>query len=60
MELIFDDVMFGELKDENYQLRHKRTFVKTADESLSFFFLVGRLFDSFSGDQRAFMKETGD
>lgn len=51
MELIFDDVMFSELKDENYQLRDKRTFVKTANECQSCFFLaVGRLFDSFSGD----------
>lgn len=35
MELIFDDVMFSELKDENDQLRHKRTFVKIANESQS-------------------------
>lgn len=42
MELIFDDVMFSELKDENYQLRHKRTFVKIANESQSFFFSCGR------------------
>lgn len=58
IELIFDEVLFAELKDENYPLRQKWMFDKSANEFPSFPpSVVGGLVDSTSGDKRAFMKE---
>lgn len=58
MKLIFDEIMFGEFKDENYELRHKGVFVKIANEFQSFpLFVSGGLVESTSGDKRSFIKE---
>lgn len=58
IELIFDEVMFAELKDENYPLRQKGCLIKVQMSSRVFPpSVVGGLVDSTSGDKRAFIKE---
>lgn len=56
MELIFDEIMFGELKEENYELRHKGGVCKNEFQSIPLF-VSGGLVDSTSGDKRSFIKE---
>lgn len=57
VELIFDENMFGELKDENYELRHKWCLLKLQMNSRVFVFFFGGSVDSASEDGRAFLKE---